>query len=149
MSMILNTSITKLMKGYPTISDKYDVVGGILGGTEAVEVGTLLAYDSTLGVYVPAADDATNVAGVAVAGNVKLTDSWNGDGKTYVQPGEAVNCCIRGFVAVELDTAATPAVNAAVKLNAGKPSVATGTAISNFYFTGCVEGTLAEIEIRR
>lgn len=139
MGLILNRELPKLLKGYPTVSDKYDVAGGTLkAGSEKIEVGTVLAYTDVAGVYAAAtASDAAKVAGVACAPNVKLTDSWEGDGKTYVHAGEAVNILVRGFVAVEVDKLDGITPNAAVNLSAaGALTAGEGTAISNWVFTG-------------
>lgn len=156
MSMILNTSIKKLMKGYPTVSDKYDVTGGILDTTSAaVEFGTVMAYTTVDGVFAPVATATTvdRVAGVALSPNVKLTDTWHSASQeTLIQPGEAVNLCFNGFMAVEVDATVAAAVKPGDKvgLTSGKLVVAsTSNILAGWYFTGCVEGSLVEIEIRR
>lgn len=157
MSMILNDHIKKLMKGYPTVSDKYDVSGGILGGDEAVEVGTVLALTATSGVFVPvdADTDPELVAGVALSPNVKLTDIWSGDRRTMVYPGEAVNLCFNGLFATEVEAQVAEAVKPGDKvgLKAGKLVIheegGTDAELHGWFFTGCVEGTLVEIDIRR
>lgn len=157
MSMILNDHIKKLMKGYPTVSDKYDVSGGILGGTEAVEVGTVLALTDASGVFVPVAADtpAAKVAGIALSPNVKLTDIWSGDRRTLVHPGEAVNLCFNGLFAVEVapEVAAAVKPGDAVGLDAGALVIheegGSDELLADWFFTGCVEGSLVEIDIRR
>ena len=156
MSNILNKSIAKLMKGYPTVADKYDVAGGVLASdAAAIEPGALLVFTAESGVYTPAVAASTvdNIAGIALAQNVKLTDIWSSTAsKTLTQPGEAVNLCIRGLVAVDVGATVAAAVKpgAKVGLTGGALVVAGDTnAIPNWYFTGCVEGTLAEIDIRR
>lgn len=160
MSMILNDHIKKLKKGYPTVSDKYDVSGGILGGEAAVEVGTLLALTDVSGVFVPvtAETPAEKVAGIALSPNVKLTDIWSGDRRTKVFPGEAVNLCFNGLFATEVDAAVAAAIKPgdAVGLAAGalvihdaEADPATDELLPGWFFTGCVEGNLVEIDIRR
>lgn len=157
MSMILNDHITKLKKGYPTVSDKYDVSGGILGGDTAVEVGSVLALTSESGVFEPvtANTDVELIAGIALAPNVKLTDIWSGDRRTMVQPGEAVNLCFNGLFAIEIsaEEAAKVTPGAKVGFNAGAIVVhvesGSDTVIPNWFFTGCTEGSLVEVDIRR
>ena len=157
MGMILNDHITKLKKGYPTVSDKYDVSGGILGGSAAVEVGTVLALTATSGVFVPvAADtDAKDVAGIALSPNVKLTDIWSGDRRTMVYPGEAVNLCFNGLFAVEVATEVAEAVKPGDKVGLDTGALViheeggTDEELVGWFFTGCVEGNLVEVDIRR
>ena len=162
MGMILNDHIKKLMKGYPTVSDKYDVSGGVLGGNKAVEVGTIMALSDEDGVFVPVAADtkAADLAGIALAPNVKLTDIWSGDKKTLIQPGEAVNLCFNGLFAAEVGAEVVAAIKpgAPVGLAEGALVVyeapaegeeATSERVADWFFTGCVEGDLAEIDIRR
>lgn len=107
MGFILKDSVPMMMKGYPTVSDKYDVQGGVLVGTESVEFGQLVKYSGTTGYY--EAISATNtvadgeVAGFVVATNVKLATSWPGDDSAVVtKVGEAFNLLLRGNIAVEL-----------------------------------------------
>lgn len=160
MSMILNDHITRLKKGYPTVFDKYDVSGGILGGENAVEVGTVLALTDVSGVFVPLAADTPveKIAGIALAPNVKLTDTWSGDRRTKVYPGEAVNLCFNGLFAVEV----APEVAAAVKpgdkvgvadgalvIHNASADPATDEELPGWFFTGLTEGALVEIDVRR
>lgn len=157
MSMILNDHIAKLKKGYPTVSDKYDVSGGILGGSAAVEVGTVLALTEQSGVFAPAVAATTvdKIAGIALAPNVKLTDIWSGDRRTMVFPGEAVNLCFNGLFAVEVGTEVAAAVTPGAQVGWDNGALVvhadggTSVAIPDWFFTGCVEGGLAEVDIRR
>ena len=156
MSLILNTSLPKFKKGYPTVSDKYHVNGGILNQAAAasIEVGTILALTSTNGVYdaVTSTTTVDEVAGVALAPNVKVTDIMAGETVAHVKPGEAVNVCFEGLVAVEVESAVIANIvpGAKVGLTAGKLVVGTAdNAIDGWFFTGSVDGTLAEIDIRR
>lgn len=162
MGLILNTHIKKLMKGYPTVSDKYNVSGGVLGGEKSIEVGTVLALTSADGVFEPATaeTEVSKIAGVALAPNVKLTDIWSGDRRTLVHPGEAVNLCFEGLFAVEVEAeeAAKIIPGAKVGWAEGKLVVfeepaegeeATSVAIPGWFFTGCTEGVLAEVSIVR
>lgn len=160
MSMILNTRIKRLMKGYPTVSDKYDVSGGILGGDAAIEVGTVLALTDTSGVFVPvdAETPADKVAGIALAPNVKLTDIWSGDRRTLVHPGEAVNLCFNGLFAVEVGAEVAALIKPGDKVGLAEGALvihdaaadpATDEELVGWFFTGCTEGKLAEVDIRR
>lgn len=157
MSMILNDHIKKLKKGYPTVSDKYDVSGGILGGNQAVEVGTILALTDASGVFVPVTAETTadKVAGVALSPNVKLTDIWSGDRRTMVFPGEAVNLCFNGLFATEVAAEVAAAVKPGDKVGLEDGALVIfedgGTAeeLKDWFFTGCVEDNLVEIDIRR
>lgn len=157
MSMILNDHIKKLKKGYPTVSDKYDVSGGILGGETAIEVGTVLALTDVSGVFVPVAADtpAAKVAGIALSPNVKLTDIWSGDRRTKVFPGEAVNLCFNGLFATEVAAEVAEAVKPGDKVGLKDGALVihadggTDEELAGWFFTGCVEGSLVEIDIRR
>ena len=169
MSLIINQSLPMLMKGYPTVSDKYNVSGAVLEGSTAVQFGDLVKLGTTKG-YFEAAAGATNVnqiAGFVVATNVKLAENFPGT-TVQVNPGEAFNLSLPDtFMAVELDSAATPAqitpnAQVAVILATGKVTTAdkiastTIAALPNVVFTGVYEnkGTssvpkyLAEVYIK-
>ena len=49
MSLIIKDKIQMLMRGYPTVSDKYDVAGGILEGAEGVKFGDVVQFGATAG----------------------------------------------------------------------------------------------------
>jgi len=162
--MIIKNKIDQLRKGYPTISDKYNVAGGILESSSAdAEYGDLIMYGTTTGYYKKAVNiaAATDIAGVLLATNVKLTGTWPDDGATTTKTkkGEAFNLMLDGYVAIQLDAAYTPAETMAGKklaviLATGKlttlDKVAAGIIeMPGYYFTGIVENGLAEIEIRR
>lgn len=120
MSMFIKTQIPLFKKGYPTVSDKYNVFGGILEGTSAdVPFGTVVAYGSTTGYYKKATSltAITQVAGIALATNVKLTGVWPDDGSTAssYKAKEAINLLTSGFIAVELDSSVVIVTVAAVK----------------------------------
>lgn len=106
MALIIKDKITMLKKGYPTVSDKYNVTGGILEqDSDPVQFGELVAFDGN-GYYTKInasleLTDASTVAGFVLATNVK-TASWPGN-QVYVYGGEAFNLLISGFIAVELD----------------------------------------------
>lgn len=120
MSMIIKDRIKALKLGYPTVSDKYNVAGG-MAGNAPIEVGRLVKYTSVPGIYEEAVGmaDIAELAGVALAVNVKLNPIWPQDGAfpITIQPNEAFDVFVDGFIAVELDptvstetTLAVPAV---------------------------------------
>ena len=49
MSLIIKDKIKQLMRGYPTVSDKYNVEGGIVEGDTPLAFGDMVAYGSTTG----------------------------------------------------------------------------------------------------
>lgn len=164
MSLIIKDKIPMFIKGYPTVSDKYNVTGAILTGTSPVGFGDLVKFSGTKG-YFEAAAGATNVsalAGFVVATNVKLAEDWPGT-LVQVNSGEAFNLLINGFIAIELDAAATegkinPNAQACVILATGKVTTADKYAEStipylpNVVFTGMYEKKgnklLAEVYVK-
>ena len=103
------SGIPKLMVGYPTVSDKYDVGPAVLEGSTAIYPGEVVMFGSASGAYLPASSlsDASEVAGIALATNVKVPTSYPApQGPVAFQPGEAFGLLVRGFVAVELDSGA-------------------------------------------
>lgn len=160
--LIIKDKISQLRKGYPTVSDKYNIAGGILDNADAIKFGELVAYGSAVGYYVPAVElnSVDEIAGVVVATNVKLNETFgDSSAEITVKKGEAFNLLIDGYVAVELDadhTAAQvlPGKKMAVILATGKlttiDKVASGIVeMPGYYFTGIKEGNLVEIEVRR
>lgn len=164
MGLIIKNSLRKLLAGYPTVSDKYDIQGGILGGATAAHYGDVLVYGSEQGEYAVAAAGATaaDVKGVVCATNIKLVRQFpggsNAENATF-EVGEALNVCFKGFIAVALSDSAsgfTVAEGDQVyldtngKLTADNTNAATGT-LEGWKFTGVYEiiGTkvLAEIAI--
>lgn len=105
--LIIKDKISMLRKGYPTVSDKYDVAGGILKSNSAdVEFGDVVAYDSVVGYYKKATSISaiTQIAGIALATNVKLSSVWPDEGSaSVVKPAEAFNLMLDGYVAIKLD----------------------------------------------
>lgn len=152
MNLIINNKIPELMKGYPTVSDKYNVTGGILEGDYPAHFGEVVAYGSTVGYFAAVNATATitystDVAGFILATNVKLAQDWPGT-TVQVNPGEAFNLVINGFMAVELaSTAVTTDVvpNGAVYVlaNGGITTVSDtnklANALPNVVFTGVIE----------
>ena len=151
MGLIIKKSLKKLLAGYPTVSDKYGVQGGVLGGSTAAHYGDLLVYTGTQGEYAVAAAGAkaADIAGIALATNIKLVRQFpggsNAENATF-EVGEAINLCINGYVAVPVALAgSTPAIaeGGQVYLDAnGKLSDDTGaTALTGWTFTGVYETT--------
>lgn len=118
--MIIKDKISMLRKGYPTVSDKYNVAGGILqAGSADVPFGELVAYGSQVGYYKAATSvaDVAEIAGIVLATNVKLSGVWPDENQAgLVKPGEAFNLMLDGYIAIELDdsveTVTAPAVAA-------------------------------------
>lgn len=105
MSLIIKDKIAQLMRGYPTVSDKYNVQGGINEGPGGLAFGDMIAFGSQTGYY-KKATALTNInefAGFVLATNVKLEDTWAGQqvGPTTF-PGEAFNVFMNGFIALAL-----------------------------------------------
>lgn len=165
MSLIIKDKIKQLMRGYPTVSDKYNVEGGIVEGTDGVNFGDMVVYGSTTGYY-KKATTLTNInefAGFVLATNVKLEDTW---GKTndgpIINPGEAFNLFMNGFIAIALksDTELVQIKNGAkvaVVLNTAELTTAdkivtdTTVELPGYEFTGIYEqqGTTLLAEVRK
>lgn len=138
--MIIKDKIPMFISGYPTVSDKYDVMGGILEGDKEVEFGTLVAHGSATGYYVPATS-AANVAGFVLGTNVKLASDWPNSGAN-VKPGEAFNLLLKGFIAVPLAKEATEGsivANADVYVTTSGEVSTSGTELEGAVFTGMYE----------
>ena len=148
MGLILNQSLKKLTKGYPTRTAKEQVEGGIVASTSAnVLPGEIVCFTSTAGEFT-ATFSAAKIAGIALATNVKLVTEYPGESKDApFCPGEAINLMISGYIAVAL-------ANAAAEIKEGDPATtadgktwSVGTAENAIaYFTGVVENGLAEIK---
>lgn len=151
MGLILKDKIPALMKGYPTMSDKYNVIGGILQGDTASPFGDILLYGDYTGYYkAPSGAIAavTDIAGINLATNVKLLTDWaNPNGVVEVKTGEALNLLLNGYCAVELDSTAVDTdivanKAVAVLLATGKlttTGVADATDLPGYKFTGIKE----------
>lgn len=147
MAMIIKDKLQMLMKGFPTVSDKYDVLPAVLDGTAPVNFGDVVVYSATAGYYTKPTTitAAAQVAGFVVATNVKLPENYPGT-TIQVNPGEAFNLLHRGYLAIELDSGAVDANVAAGKGVAVLPSgkittagVSTAIALTNVTFTGTKE----------
>lgn len=161
MGLIINDSIQKMIVGYPTVSDKYNVAGGILTGSAAIKFGELVKVSGTAGYFEPAAGatSADKIAGFALATNVKLTEGFASD-VIQINPGEAFNLMINGFIAAELDSGATvanvvPNAKVYIVLETGKITTSDKASegkiveLPGYIFTGIVEtqGTANVAEI--
>lgn len=166
MGLIIKDKITSLFKGYPTVSDKYDVRGATLAATSAEgHFGDIVKYNGdgffTVVTSTNTIAKATDVAGVLLATNVKvITDFFKGSSMNVAtEPREAFNLCVKGYVALEVK-AGTDLSTLKEGLQAGLTTdgklvlSTTASAIAvNWFFTGTTEtlddGTLlAEVEMR-
>ena len=149
MSLIIKDKIPMFKVGYPTMSDKYGVAGGMLEGSNPVEFGDLVKFGSATNQYEYAGGGVAGVsalAGFVVATNVKLADWPSNEVKTY--PGEAFNLLVNGFLAVKLNESAVEGdikPNSIVKVKLADStlttsSVSSGTeTLPNTVFTGKYE----------
>ena len=92
MGLIINTKIQELLKGFPTVSDKYNVLPAVLDGDAPVGFGDVVVYSGTAGYYTKPATitAAAEVPGFVVATNVKVPENYPGT-VVQVNPGEAFN----------------------------------------------------------
>ena len=157
MSLIIKDKIAMLMKGFPTVSDKYNLTGGTLAGTKPVQFGELVKFSATKGYYEAITAQVTidQIAGFVMGTNVKLNELWP-EGQVQVNPGEAFNLTLPGtYMAIEVASDATEANIAAnkkvfVDLTTGKLTTLDKTSetvveLPNVVFTGTWEdrGTAA------
>lgn len=148
--LIIKDKIPMLKIGYPTVSDKYNVAGAVLEGTDPVAFGDLVMFGTTKGYFKKAASMSavSDAAGFVVATNVKLAEGFPGT-TVQVNPGEAFNLLVNGFIAVELTNADPDYILANaqvyVVLATGKlttsdnASANTVVALPNCVFTGTYE----------
>lgn len=161
MSMILKDKLPLLAKGYPTISDKYNVRGATLASTSADGVfGDFVKFASN-GLFSVVTEkntiaDAKEVAGVLLATNAKTCTDFLGGrtAKVYTKAGEAFNLLVDGYVALECssDEDLTAIVEGDdAKLTADGKVSKTGTIDCGYKFTGVTytegETKLAEVVI--
>lgn len=157
MGLIIKREIQKLMTGFPTVSDKYDVQGGVLGGSTAAHFGDVVVFGSQAGEYVVPTSTISavgNIAGVVCGTNVKLATTYPAGPSVEVETpaGEAFNLLLKGYIAVELDASLTNTSNiaegkavACVLNTASKYGKLTTTGASGatdvpgWYFTGVYE----------
>ena len=149
MSLIINKKIDMLKLGYPTVSDKYNVMGATLSGSSNVYFGDVVEWDTPTGegqyVKAFAQADSHSIAGFVVATNVKTPTEYPAEEPIATRPGEALNLLVSGYIAVKLDSSA---VVANIKPNtqvclAAATGLATTVTTSNIaidaYFTGVYE----------
>ena len=107
MSLILGKDgIQKLMVGYPTVSDKYNV--GPAVAEDTIYPGDLVVLgNGDHSSYVAATSDEDTPMGFAIATNVKVPGTYPApQGPVPFQAGEAFGLFVSGYLAVELDAAA-------------------------------------------
>lgn len=148
--LIIKDKIPMFKVGYPTVSDKYNVSGAVLTGSTPAKFGDLVKFSTTKGYFEKGAlTTVADAAGFVVATNVKLAQDWPGT-TVQVNPGEAFNLLVNGFIAVELDSGVTVAnikanAQAYVILATGKLTTSdnaasdTVVALPNVVFTGLYE----------
>lgn len=103
MGLIIKDKIPMFIVGYPTVSDKYNVTGGLLSGTSAVAFGDLVMFDGNGGFKkVASASSVGEIAGFVLATNVKVAEGF-ADNRVQVNPGEAFNLVLPGsYLAVKI-----------------------------------------------
>ena len=151
MNLIIKDTIPMFKIGYPTVSDKYNVAGGTLAGNTPVKFGQLVKFSTTKGYYEAITGTVTldQIAGFTLATNVKLAEDWPGE-TVQINPNEAFNLALPNtYMAIELDSGATPAQILANKgvyviLATGKLTTADKSsdgivALTNVVFTGLYE----------
>lgn len=158
MGLIIKDKLPMFIVGYPTVSDKYNITGGLLSGTQSVKFGDLVMFDGT-GYFkkVENASDVKAIAGFVLATNVKVAEGF-ATNVVQVNPGEAFNLVLPGsYLAVEV--AGASAVSdipvrgqVYVKLADGTLDVTSDTgivALPGVEFTGAAElhGTKVVAEI--
>lgn len=108
MGLIIKNALPKFKVGYPTVSDKYNVTGGVLAGETPVKFGDLVKFSATKGYYeaITGAVTVDEIAGFVLATNVKLAVDYPGT-KVETLPGEAFNLTLpMSYMAIKLDTTA-------------------------------------------
>ena len=165
MGLIIKDKLPMLKKGYPTVSDKYNVTGGILTGSDMAYFGDVVKLSGTAGYFEAVnsgnqLSDAAEIGGIVLATNAQMPIDWPAN-TIAVLPGTAFNLFMNGFIAIELDAGATVAnvvANAPVYVTANGTFTDdnSGTFAIPAVFTGVVEniGTalspvyLAEIYVK-
>lgn len=100
--------IPMFIVGFPTVSDKYNITGGILTGDTPVNFGDLVKFSDTKGYYeaITGTVTAADIAGFVLGTNVKLNEKWP-EGQVQVNPGEAFNLVLPdSYLAIALDATA-------------------------------------------
>lgn len=150
MSLIIKDKIPMFKVGYPTVSDKYNVTGGVLMGETPAHFGDLVKFSSSKGYYeaITSAVELSEIAGFILATNVKLNETYP-EGDVSVKPKEAFNLVLPGsYLAIELDAGAKEESilankPVAVILATGKCTTevdaSTAPALTGVVFTGMCE----------
>lgn len=150
MGLIIGKKINMLKLGYPTVSDKYNVMGATLSGSNNVAFGDVVEWDNPTGegqfvhAYNPSAA-AHSIAGFVLATNVKVPTQYPAEENVATRPGEALNLLVSGYIAVKLDANAVVAnIKPMGKVYlAAATGLATTVSTSNIeidaYFTGVYE----------
>jgi hypothetical protein len=161
MGLIIKDKLPMFIVGYPTVSDKYNVTGGLLSGSDPVKFGDLVMFDGS-GYFkkVASATAVGDIAGFVLATNVKVAEGF-ATNVVQVNPGEAFNLTLPGsYLAVEVAGASglsdiTPRGQVYVKLSDGSLDVASDTgvvALPGVEFTGAAElhgsKVIAEIYVK-
>lgn len=157
MGLIIKDKLNMFMKGYPTVSDKYNVAGGIIEGSYAGHFGDLVKNGSQAGYFKPVNASqtitaVTDIAGIILATNVQVAKDWPAT-EVEVPVGTAFNLLVNGFIAVQLSSGAVASdvtagasvyATAAGKLTTVSDTSAlkvenTKTPVPNLKFTGMIE----------
>lgn len=163
MGLIIKDKIKMFIKGFPTVSDKYNVSGAMLESTSGeANFGDIVLLGDTNGFFKAVGNttitNVNQIGGIILGTNVKVANEWPGNTVT-AKPGEGFNLMISGFMAIQVDN-----VSELATITANRPvyitpqgrftSTASGNiALTSIVFTGMVEETpegnlLAEIFIR-
>lgn len=103
MSLIIKDKLQMMIVGFPTVSDKYNITGGLLSGTSPVSFGDLVMHDGS-GYYkkVASASSIADIAGFVLGTNVKLAEGF-ATNVVQVNPGEAFNLVLPGsYLAIKV-----------------------------------------------
>ena len=156
MGLIIKNKLPSLMRGYPTISDKYDVAPAVLEGSTTVAAGSPVALGSTAGRYTAFGASAaiTDFAGFVLASNVKVPNTYPAStvDQTYSE-GEAFNLMIKGFIAVPVKLGDAETISngqqayimvggvaaGAITISGHTEASGSATALPGVYYTGLTE----------
>lgn len=146
MSLIINTKLTQLKKGFPTTTDKYTVRGATLNAASAdVGNGDLIEYVGD-GSFKKASATTTvaTLAGVCLRSLTHVVNGLTGTGEVVHKAGDTIDLVVGGFICVEVAASVDLddiTENAPVRLLNGTLVVdsSSGTQIPGWYFTGTKE----------
>lgn len=104
MSLLIKNKIGFNIAGAPTISDKYDVISGVVGD-EALKAGQIVEYDEVFKEgsmpLVKPVKASSKFVGVLMHQNVKVT--LGHDEPQVFNPGDVVGICVQGYVTALAD----------------------------------------------